>query len=178
MWRGLAALLSPHRAERQALFHQTLRREGRREGGWRAAVRPNPNGGRSSPASHSDHIRGAGSVRSGPAFGQRHRVYVHVCACAPRRVASRLIAWLFVKNRKLWLASTWFSLREATAVRARHTQRGKEMWMRPTAADHEEGKQSRLERDGIKGRAIMCCNSSPPSGVSLYCNTKGLAKLL
>lgn len=72
MWRGPTALppppTFPQLDERQALFHQTLGREG----GWQAAARPNPNDGRSSPVSHSDHMRGADSVRLGPAFGQRH----------------------------------------------------------------------------------------------------------
>lgn len=97
------------------------------EGGWRAAVRPNPNGGRSSPASHSDHIRGAGSVRSRPVFGQRHDVYVHVCACAPQHIFSQLILWLFVKT-----GSYDWPPRGLAYVRLRlagptYTQRGKEM---------------------------------------------------
>lgn len=95
------------------------------EGGWRAAVRPNPNGGRSSPASHSDHIRDAGSVRAGPAFGQRRDVYVHVLRV--RATTHLLSAYCMVvcENRKLWLVSTWFSLRDATAVRPNTRKEGR-----------------------------------------------------
>lgn len=94
------------------------------EGGWRAAARPNPNGGRPSPASQRPHER-SWQRPLGTCFWSATQLFT--CSCAPLRIFSQLILWPFVKTGSYDWLPRGLSLRGATGSRPNTNMEGKEI---------------------------------------------------